>query len=62
VKFSGFDEAKRLALAEFGPTSVIVDHTSLSENELAEYKISGLTHKLVTPSIYEWNIQSSRLS
>ena len=61
VKFSGFDEAKRLALAEFGPSSVIVDHSPLSEKELSEYKISGLTHKLITPSIYEWSIPSTRL-
>jgi hypothetical protein len=54
VKFSGFDEAKRLALAEFGSSSVIIDHTPLSEKELSVFKFSGLTHKLSTPSFGEW--------
>jgi hypothetical protein len=53
VKFAGFDEAKRLALKEFGASSVILDHAPLSEEELSAFKISGLTHKLSTPSFYE---------
>jgi hypothetical protein len=53
VKFASFDEAKRLALREFGASSVILDHAPLSKEELSDFKISGLTHKLSTPSFYE---------
>jgi hypothetical protein len=55
VKFAGFDEAKRLALREFGASSAILDHAPLSEQELSAFKMSGLTHKLSTQSFYEWN-------
>jgi hypothetical protein len=52
VKFAAFDEAKRIALREFGASSVILDHAPLSEEELSVFKMSGLTHKLSTPSFY----------
>jgi hypothetical protein len=61
VKFAGFDEAKRLALREFGASSVILDHAPLSEKELSAFKMSGLTHKLSTPSFYEKSRPLTRL-
>jgi hypothetical protein len=53
VKVASFDEAKAMALKEFGASSVIIDHTPLSEKDLSAYTFSGLTHKLPTRPSYE---------
>ena len=62
VKVSGFDEAKKLALNEFGPTSTILDHAPLSKEELSAFKFSGLTYKLSTPSFMYGTVQLVAIS
>ena len=53
VKIANFDEAKAIALNEYGPTGVIDDYVILSEEELSEYSFSGLTFKWYPASKFE---------